>query len=162
MNTPENAGSRRAFMVGAAAAGLAAALASGLPTAAADTSTDAIKMTCALRRRADLTPEQFHDYWLNHHGPFAAEQIKILGGYRYVQSHILDSPQNALLASTRGTGEPYDGIVEVWFPSEQAMLAGIATPDGIQANQRLADDEKNFIDLARSSYFLTTEHVMLG
>ncbi|MBF6302509.1 EthD domain-containing protein [Nocardia amamiensis] len=60
------------------------------------------------------------------------------------------------------TGDPFDGVTEVWFPSERALITALATPAGIQANQRLAEDEKNFIDLPRSSYFLTEEHVMLG
>ncbi|WP_433679700.1 hypothetical protein [Nocardia sp. CA-119907] len=53
----------------------------------------------------------------------------MLGGYRYVQSHMIAAP---------------------------------ATPAGIQANQLLTEDEKNFIDLPRSSFFLTKEHVLLG
>lgn len=160
--THESPSPRRAFIAGATAAGLTAILAAHLPKAAADPSSDPIKLTCAIRRRPDLSPAQFYDYWLNHHGPFAAEQIKVLGGCRYVQSHTADSAQNLLLTAARGSGEPYDGIVEVWFPSEQAMITAIATPAGIQANQLLTEDEKNFIDLPRSSFFLTREHVLLG
>ncbi|WP_433725473.1 EthD domain-containing protein [Nocardia sp. CA-129566] len=110
----------------------------------------------------DLSPAQFSDYWLNHHGPFAVEQIKVVGGYRYVQSRTTDSAQNLILTTVRGSGEPFDGIVEVWFPSEQAMIAALATPAGIQANQLLTEDETNFIDLPRSSFFLTEGHMLLG
>ncbi|WP_330231417.1 EthD domain-containing protein [Nocardia sp. NBC_00508] len=139
-----------------------AVLASHAPEAAADTTPDPVKLVCALRRRPDLLPAQFYDYWLHRHGPFATEQIKVLGGYRYVQSHTTDSTHNLLLATARGTGEAFDGVTEVWFRSEQALITAMATPAGMQTNQRLADDEKNFIDLPRSSYFLTKEHVMLG
>lgn len=161
-STPDGVGSRRAFFTGAMAAGLAAVLASQLPEAVADPISTRIKMVCALRRRADLSFEQFDDYWTNRHGPFATEQIKVLGGDRYVQSHLGDSNQNQLLVATRGTGEIFDGLTEVWFPSPQAVLAAMATPAGIEANQRLIDDEKNFLDLPRCSYFLTSERVLLG
>ncbi|MFE9324373.1 EthD domain-containing protein [Nocardia sp. NPDC052278] len=100
--------------------------------------------------------------WLNNHGPFATEQIKVLGGYRYVQSHTVDSTQNLLLATARGTDATFDGVTEVWFPSEQAVITALTTPAGIQANDRLTQDEKNFIDLAQSSYFVTKEHVLPG
>ena len=42
------------------------------------------------------------------------------------------------------------------------MIAALTTPAGIQANDRLTRDEKNFIDLAQSSCFVTEEHVLLG
>ncbi|WP_433623635.1 EthD domain-containing protein [Nocardia sp. CA-120079] len=161
-NTLDGAGSRRGFLTGATTAGLAAILASQLPKAAADPGSDRIKMVCALRRRADLSPEQFDDYWSNRHGPLATEQIKVLGGDRYVQSHITDAAQNLLLATTKGTGQAFDGLTEVWFPSQQAVLAALATTAGFEANQRLTDDEKNFLDLPRCSYFLTTERMLLG
>ncbi|MFI7669511.1 EthD domain-containing protein [Nocardia sp. NPDC049526] len=161
-NTHEAASSRRAFVVGATAAGLGAILASHLPKAAADPSPDPIKLVCVLRRRPDLTPAQFYDYWLNHHGPFATEQVKTLGAYRYIQSHTKDSALNLALATQHGTGEAFDGVTEVWFPSEQALITAAATPAGIQANQALAEDEKKFIDLPRSSFFVTKEYVLLG
>ncbi|MEV6325485.1 EthD domain-containing protein [Nocardia sp. NPDC051787] len=41
----------------------------------------------------------------------------------------------------------FDGVTEVRFPSEQALITALATPAGIQAEQRLAEDEKSFIDL---------------
>jgi len=121
-----------------------------------------VKLVCNLRRRADLTPAEFYDYWLNSHGPFATKQIKTLGGYRYVQSHKTDSSLNLLIRTTRGTGLPFDGVTEVWWPSEQALLTALATPQGQLANQRPIEDEKKFIDLSRCSYFMTKEHVLLG
>ncbi|MEW1737895.1 EthD domain-containing protein [Nocardia beijingensis] len=156
------AASRRTFVVGAVTAGVGAFLAAGVQQASAEPSSDPIKMVGALWRRPDLTPAQFYDYWLNHHGPYATEQIKILGGYRYVQTHTLDSPINSALAAMHGTGLPYDGLVEVWFPSVQALITAMATPQGVLANQKLVDDEKNFMDAARCSLFLATEHVLLG
>ncbi|MFE6923046.1 EthD domain-containing protein [Nocardia sp. NPDC057663] len=147
-------------MTGATAAGLSAILAS--QPAAADVGSDPIKLTCAIRRRPDLSPAEFYGYWLHRHGPFAVEQIKILGGLRYVQSHATDSTQNLVLTTTRGAGQPFDGLVEVWFPSEHALIAALATPAGIEANLGLTEDEKNFIDVPNSAFFLTKEHVLLG
>jgi hypothetical protein len=59
-------------------------------------------------------------------------------------------------------GQAYDGVTEVWFASRKALVKALATPAGAEANLRLAQDETKFIDLPRSSYFLTTEHVLLG
>jgi hypothetical protein len=160
--TPVPAGSRRAFVAGATAAGLSALLVSPVTRAAAAPLSDPVKLVCVLRRRPDLTPHEFYDYWLHEHGPFATKQVKELGANRYVQSHTTDSALNLLLTTSRGTSEPFDGVTEVWFPSERALLIALATPAGQEANLRLAEDEKRFIDLPRSSYFMTREHVLLG
>ncbi|WP_167669984.1 EthD domain-containing protein [Nocardia mikamii] len=162
-NTFRAASSRRAFIGGAAAAGLAAVLASHLPMAAADTPTGGqVKLVCVLRRRLDMTPDQFNDYWLNVHAPIAIKALTTLGATRYIQSHTIDTALNTTIAASHNTGPAYDGITEVWFPSEQELIAAIATPAGIQANQTLADNEKEFVDLPRSSYFMTKEYVMIG
>lgn len=95
-NTPQHANTRRAFVTGATAAGLSAILAS-VPQAAAATS-DPVKLVCAIRRRPDLSPAEFYDYWLHHHGPFAEKQVKRLGGNRYVQSHTNNSVLSNLIA----------------------------------------------------------------
>lgn len=75
---------------------------------------------------------------------------------RYVQSHTLSDDVNDPLREQRGTGEPYDGITEVWFDSLEAM-AGRGR-DAAEAARRLHEDEMEFVDFGRSSVFLTVEH----
>lgn len=154
--------SRRTVMSGALAAGIAALASAKASPASALVVSQPVKLVCVLRRKPSLTPAQFYDYWLNTHGPFAAEQVKILGATRYVQSHTTDESLNLTLQASRGTKAAYDGITEVWFPSDNALALKYATPEGLQASLRLAEDEKKFIDLADSSYFLTREHVIFG
>ncbi|WP_183097357.1 EthD domain-containing protein [Nocardioides pelophilus] len=153
---------RRTLITGATAAGLGALAATLVPQPAEAAITTPIKLVCAIQRRPDLTPREFYDYWLYKHGPFATEQVKQLGAYRYVQSHTTEAALNLTLRESRGTMPPFDGVTEVWFRSALALATALATPAGAQANNKLAEDEKNFIDLSRSSYFFTTEHVMLG
>jgi len=77
---------------------------------------------------------------------------------RYVQSHTLDSRWNGALAASRGAAPAYDGITEVWWESEAAFAAALATPEGQEAGRALLEDERAFIDFAASSLFLTEEH----
>jgi len=159
-------GSRRAFLTGATAAGISAIVASQVPEASALTGTSRqppVKMVACLRRRPDLSPAEFYDYWLHQHAPLARKLIQQMGGTRYVQSHTRNRDLGLLLATSRGQVlQAFDGIVEVWFPSRRTLVDSLASPAGARANLRLAQDEMNFIDLPRSSYFLTTEHVILG
>ncbi len=116
-----------------------------------------VKLVYVVRRRSDLTPQAFRARWLAH-GPLVREVAAALRARRYVQSHTVDTPLNTLLAESRGMGPAYDGITEVWWDSADDLAAGMNTPVGRDAAQRLLDDERAFIDLAASSLFLTEEH----
>ena len=116
-----------------------------------------IKLVMCLRRRSDLTREQFQDYWLNSHGPFFMEHAGTMRAKKYVQSHTLGSPMNDSFRQSRGMESEFDGVAEVWFESEQELMEAMGSPAGQKLGGLLHEDEKNFIDHARSSAFLVTE-----
>ncbi len=114
----------------------------------------------ALRRRDDVAPAQFHRYWREEHGPLACRLLEPLNLRRYVQTHTLDTDLNAQLAAARGTGEAFDGVAELWWESLDDLIAAFGSEEGQHANAGLAEDEARFIDLERSSLFLTEEQVI--
>ena len=114
----------------------------------------------ALRRRDDVAPEEFHRYWREEHAPLACRLLEPLKLRRYVQTHTLDTDFYAQLASARGTVEAFDGVAELWWGSLDDLAAAFGSEDGQRANAELAEDEARFIDLERSSLFLTEEQVM--
>jgi hypothetical protein len=57
-----------------------------------------------------------------------------------------------------GGPEEYDGVAELWFDSLEALAAAGATPEGRAAGRRLLEDERRFIDLARSPVWVAEEH----
>ena len=114
----------------------------------------------ALRRREDVAPEEFHRYWREEHAPLACRLLEPLKLRRYVQTHTLDTDFNAQLASARGTVEAFDGVAELWWDSLDDLAGAFGSEDGQRANAELAEDEARFIDLERSSLFLTEEQVM--
>jgi hypothetical protein len=52
----------------------------------------------------------------------------------------------------------YDGIAEVWFESEEALMEGMSSPEGQKLGAALLKDEGNFIDHSKSSAFIVNEH----
>jgi uncharacterized protein (TIGR02118 family) len=120
-----------------------------------------LKLVFVIRRRGDLSPEEFHRYWLQEHGPLARGLLEPLGVRRYVQTHTVEPDLNTTLAAARGTAEAYDGVAEIWWDSLDAFLAASTSEDGQRANEALAEDEARFIDLERSSIFVTEEHPIL-
>ena len=119
-----------------------------------------IKLDYIIRRRADFTPEAFRRRWLVTHGPLVKQAADAIRARRYIQSHTIDTPLNAALAASRGMGEAFDGITEVWWDDLDALTAGMSSDEGRAAAQRLLDDEREFIDFEHSYVFLTEEHVI--
>ncbi len=121
-----------------------------------------IKLVFCVRRLPHLTREVFQRYWRETHGPLVARHAATLQIRRYVQLHTCDHPVNAALAVTRGTPEEFDGVAELWWDSADALAAVAATDAGRAASRELLEDERRFIDLARSPLWVAEEHVVVG
>ncbi|HVA79788.1 MAG TPA: EthD domain-containing protein [Candidatus Binataceae bacterium] len=119
-----------------------------------------IKLVYVIRKRADVSAEEFHDYWLHKHGPLVAKVAKAIHARKYVQSHTILPEVAAALSSSRGMAEAYDGITEVWWDSVEESRAGSSTPEGQEAGRLLRQDESKFIDFQRSTIFMTEEHLI--
>src|SRR5689334_10700935 len=120
-----------------------------------------VKLVFAIRRREDISREEFHRYWLEEHGPLARNLVEPLGARRYVQAHTVAPELNAQLAATRDTSEAFDGLAEIWWDSLDALVAAFTSEEGQQAGTALMEDEAKFIHLGRSSLFVTEEHPIL-
>ncbi len=117
-----------------------------------------IKLIMCLTRRPEISREQFQDYWLNSHGPFFQENASAMRAKRYVQAHTLDSPLNEGMRTSRGLQPEYDGVAEVWFDSEDDLMAAMGSPEGQKLAADLLEDESTFIDHAKSAAFIVREH----
>jgi uncharacterized protein (TIGR02118 family) len=106
-----------------------------------------VKLVYCITKKADLTDEEFFRYWRDVHGPIGA---RIPGVRRMVQSHRVQ-------ISGDQHRPDYDGMVELWFDSTEALLAARQSA----AWKASSDDEANFIDHARVAYFVTEEHIIL-
>jgi uncharacterized protein (TIGR02118 family) len=116
-----------------------------------------VKLVFCVRRRSDLSFEEFQRYWLDNHGPLVRRlRAQIPQMRRYVQSHLIPGPASEGVRASRGAAEAYDGITEVWF-DDLASLGGNSAA-AADAGRQLLEDERKFIDFARSAVFLTEEH----
>ncbi len=120
-----------------------------------------IKLTFCLRRRPDLSPEEFRTYWRDEHGPLVRARAEALGIRKYQQVHTIDDPalHESLQRRNGGSPPPFDGIAEVWVDDVETFRQGRGTPESRQAAEDLLEDEARFIDLARSPLWLGTEIV---
>jgi len=116
-----------------------------------------LKLTFCLRRLPTLGLAEFQDYWLNKHGPLVKSLQPALGMVRYVQLHRLDGDLADGMRKVRGAPEPYDGVAELWWESEEAFRAARRNPGAREAGRLLLEDEAKFIDLANSPLWLNRE-----
>jgi uncharacterized protein (TIGR02118 family) len=121
-----------------------------------------LKFVYCVRRRPDISPESFRKYWLENHGPLVKKYAQALKAVRYVQSHTIETQLNDLARQPRGTKPAYDGLTEMWWNRIEDLVAAMTTPEGIEANKLLAQDEGRFCDLPNCSVFFTEEHNIFG
>ena len=116
-----------------------------------------IKLTFALVRRPEYTRESFQAYWFDHHAPLVASVKDVLRIRLYIQSHSLPSEASEQLRASRGAPEGYDGVAQLWWESLEDVSATMADPAGIEAGRLLLEDERKFIDHARSPLWWSEE-----
>jgi len=121
-----------------------------------------IKLTFCLRRKKGLSHEEFHDYWLNNHGPLVRKQMKALKIRKYVQVHQLNEPTlNDGIRKSRNAPPGYDGIAELWYDSVESINANRHNDPTKEAGRILLEDERNFIDLENSPLWFNEEHIII-
>jgi hypothetical protein len=67
---------------------------------------------------------------------------------------------NEGLRASRGMLAAFDGVAEVWFDSEDDLMAGMSSPEGQKLGEALLEDEKTFIDHSKSSAFIVREEAL--
>ena len=122
-----------------------------------------IRLNFALRRQSKLSLAAFQEYWRETHGPLVAGVARKLHFRRYMQSHAVeDSLYDGLRTARTGMHEPFDGIASVWWDTREDLVAALTSKEGQQAAALLLEDEKRFIDLARSPLWLSQEIVQIN
>ena len=80
---------------------------------------------------------------------------------RYVQTHSLPAEVSAGLRASRGGPEGYDGVAELWWDTIEHALPANPSKAMIDAGRMLLEDERKFIDLARSPLWWGEEQVII-
>lgn len=122
-----------------------------------------IKMIFCVKRRAELSEDDFYTYWLNKHGPLVRSKSEALDIRRYVQSHTQKAELGAVVSTARGMKQQgFDGVAELWWDSFEAFDRILASEAGQKASAELAEDEAKFIDMEASTIFFTEEHEVIS
>ena len=110
-----------------------------------------IKIARFVKRRKDLTQEQFKAYWLNEHSKLEKIVVEKTPVKRIVASFVTGE-------MIGGEEPPFDGMVELYYNSVEDMRAAFA--GNIPAMMR--KDEENFVDLSEKPVRVVTEEYVMS
>ena len=109
-----------------------------------------VKVVRFVKRRKDLTHEQFKAYWLNKHSQ--------------LEKMVMEKTPMRKIVATFPTGEtvggkepPFDGMVELYFDSIEDMRATFAS----EIPKIMRRDEENFVDLSGEAIRVVTEEYVM-
>jgi len=121
-----------------------------------------IKLTFCLHRLPGLSREAFQNYWFEKHAPLVEKHREALRIRRYVQMHSMTVDFNEAIRAGRGAPEMYDGVAQLWWTGLDDLVAATTSSEGQVAGLALLEDERKFIDLARSPLFIGEEKTVFG
>lgn len=87
-----------------------------------------IKVIALVKKRSDLTMEEFERIWTKEHTPLAVRL-----GQKPYRVNIIRSAVDA------DRPAPFDGTAEMYWPSEEAFRAALASPAGLIAGKDVAN-----------------------
>ena len=108
-----------------------------------------VKLIAMIRRRSDLSPQEFREYYEHRHVPLATRLLPYFAEYRrnYIDhsKHVVPEHQND---STSGTAPPldYDVITEFIYASEEDYRQSMAAMADPEIGRIFAEDEARFMD----------------
>jgi uncharacterized protein (TIGR02118 family) len=109
-----------------------------------------VKIVRLVKRRADLTPAQFKDYWLERHAGHERRAIETTPLQRVVAS--IATGEVALGAKV----PPFDGMVALYFKNLEDARATFSGP----ATAAMREDAKNFVDARTTPQIFADEYLM--
>ncbi|EQB00049.1 uncharacterized protein (TIGR02118 family) [Sphingobium wenxiniae] len=116
-----------------------------------------LKAVVLLRRKNDLTVDQFIDHYENRHVPLVREVLPTIG--RYVRNYL----DHTSVSAGRQEGDaptPYfDVITELWFEDDAAYQAFVAALSDPEVSRRLQEDEERFLDRSIVQTYPVREYV---
>ena len=115
-----------------------------------------VRFINCFKRRQDITAEQFRQFWSSDEFDKLIKQVvDITGASRYSKNATLVIEANALVQEQRGTGEPFDGVLEYWWEKASHLESLFADPEAQQLMREMLEYQKKFSDLTHSSAFFT-------
>jgi len=115
----------------------------------------AIKIVGFVKKRPDLTFEQFKEYWLTKHSILEKDNV----ANNPVRKIVASFPtEQSLRAGYGDQDRMFDGMVELYFANMEDLQKHMSTGQ----REVMRKDEENFIDLTVDPVFILTEEYVMA
>lgn len=119
-----------------------------------------LKAIVLLKRRSDMSREDFIDYYENKHVPLVRQLLPTIGHYSRNYLDLDISPKQHESVSEVTAPPPYfDVITEIWFEGQSAYDQFVADLLDPEVSRRLQQDEANFLDRRVIQTFMADERI---
>ena len=115
-----------------------------------------IRFVQCVRRKQGLTVEDFRRHWKGYQDALM-ELATASNAYRVSVGFGLKIPHNSAIQEMRGTQEPFDAVLEVWWESGAEVTRLENQPPIAAKLEAIRALQVEFIDLQGSSFFFASE-----
>ncbi len=115
-----------------------------------------LKLVQCVKGKEEIELLEFRHYWDEYRRQLEAGLAEV-GATRVDFSTTLAVEDNLRLTVTRGTREPYDGVVEIYFENPKALREALTDGLGQRFLENLRAFQEEFIDLDRSTFFFAID-----
>jgi uncharacterized protein (TIGR02118 family) len=112
---------------------------------------DLIKTIALIKRRPDISREEFARHYEEVHVPLALRHFRDWKGY--VRNHVVEAPA--------GREPAFDCISEFWYSDRRGLQRAVEFTTS-EAAAPVRDDELAFMDKSGNAFFVATETVIAG
>ncbi len=115
-----------------------------------------IKLVFCVKKKPELSVVEFRKRWLDHQ-IFTRSIAKAMHATRITHSLTLVIEENEVFQLTRGTAEPFDALMEIWWEDSAPIKAGLRDKQIHEMILRMRADQNNLVDRSRSMIFFASE-----
>jgi hypothetical protein len=112
------------------------------------------KTITLLKRRADLTLDQFIERYETGHAQLGARLLRGRASH-YARRFLRPVPNPETGAVAEGE---YDVVMEIWYPDRATWEATMAHLSAPEVMAEIVADEETLFDRAKNRFFLVEEH----
>jgi hypothetical protein len=115
-----------------------------------------IRLITCLKRRADIDPEEFREYWRAPEFDTLIEQVVAVSGAElFAKNLTLTVSANQMLMQERGLDEPFDGVLEYWWHDAAHFETLYNDANSRAVFRDMQDYQQQFADISESVSFFT-------
>ena len=115
-----------------------------------------IRFMHCVRRKAEVPIEDFRTFWSSQAFESLLEELALAtSAVRWSKSLTLDIDVNVELMLERGSEEPFDAILEIWWERARELVELLETADIHRLLEAMESCQEPYVDFRRSRRFFT-------